>query len=30
MCSHPDMREFKFDADDVGAIIGYLMSIQRR
>jgi len=27
---HPDMPEFKFDADDVGAIIAYLKSIQRR
>ena len=25
---HPDMPEFKFDADDVGAIITYLKSIQ--
>jgi mono/diheme cytochrome c family protein len=27
---HPDMPEFKFDADDVGAIIAYLKSIQQR
>ena len=26
---HPDMPEFKFDADDVGAIIAYLKSIQQ-
>jgi mono/diheme cytochrome c family protein len=25
---HPDMPEFEFDADDVGAIIAYLKSIQ--
>jgi cytochrome c len=25
---HPDMPEFQFDADDVGAIIAYLKSIQ--
>jgi cytochrome c len=25
---HPDMPEFKFEADDVGAIIAYLKSIQ--
>jgi cytochrome c len=30
MSGHPDMPEFKFDADDVGAIIGYLKSIQQR
>ncbi len=30
MSGHPDMPEFKFDADDVGAIIDYLKSIQRR
>lgn len=29
MSGHPDMPEFKFDADDVGAIIAYLRSIQR-
>lgn len=29
MSGHPDMPEFKFDADDVGAIIGYLKSIQQ-
>ena len=29
MSGHPDMPEFKFDADDVGAIIAYLKSIQR-
>lgn len=27
---HPDMPEFTFDADDVGAIIAYLKSIQQR
>lgn len=30
MSGHPDMPEFAFDADDVGAIIAYLKSIQRR
>lgn len=30
MSGHPDMPEFKFDADDVGAIITYLKSIQQR
>ena len=30
MSGHPDMPEFKFDADDVGAIIAYLKSIQQR
>ena len=30
MSGHPDMPEFKYDADDVGAIIAYLKSIQRR
>jgi len=30
MTGHPAMPEFKFDADDVGAIIAYLKSIQRR
>ena len=30
MSGHPDMPEFKFDADDVGAIIVYLKSIQQR
>jgi cytochrome c len=29
MSGHPDMPEFKFDADDVGAIIAYLKSIQK-
>lgn len=29
MSGHPDMPEFTFDADDVGAIIAYLKSIQR-
>lgn len=29
MSDHPDMPEFSFDADDVGAIIAYLKSIQR-
>ena len=27
---HPDMPEFKFAGDDVGAIIAYLKSIQER
>jgi cytochrome c len=27
---HPDMPEFKFASDDVGAIIAYLKSIQER
>jgi cytochrome c len=27
---HPDMPEFQFDPDDVGAIIAYLKSIQQR
>ena len=30
MSGHPDMPEFKFDGDEVGAIIAYLKSIQRR
>ncbi|HUL87862.1 MAG TPA: cytochrome c [Pseudolabrys sp.] len=30
MSGHPDMPEFKFDANDVGAIIAYLKSIQQR
>ena len=30
MAGHPDMPEFEFDADDVGAIIGYLNAIQQR
>jgi mono/diheme cytochrome c family protein len=30
MSGHPDMPEFNYDADDVGAIIDYLKSIQRR
>jgi cytochrome c len=30
MSGHPDMPEFEFDADQVGAIIGYLKSIQQR
>ena len=30
MSGHPDMPEFKFDGDDVGAIIAYLKSIQTR
>jgi cytochrome c len=30
MSGHPDMPEFKFDADEVGAIIDYLKSIQKR
>jgi mono/diheme cytochrome c family protein len=29
MSGHPDMPEFSFDADDVGAIIAYLNSIQQ-
>jgi mono/diheme cytochrome c family protein len=29
MSGHPDMPEFRFDADDVGAIIAYLKSIQQ-
>ena len=29
MSGHPDMPEFSFDADDVGAIITYLKSIQQ-
>jgi mono/diheme cytochrome c family protein len=29
MSGHPDMPEFAFDADDVGAIIAYLDSIQQ-
>jgi mono/diheme cytochrome c family protein len=29
MSGHPDMPEFSFDADDVGAIISYLNSIQQ-
>ena len=27
---HPDMPEFRFEADDVGAILSYLKSIQER
>jgi mono/diheme cytochrome c family protein len=30
MTGHPPMPEFQFDADDVGAIIAYLKSIQQR
>jgi cytochrome c len=30
MSGHPDMPEFSFDADDVGAIIAYLKFIQQR
>ena len=30
MSGHPEMPEFQFDADDVGAIIAYLKSIQQR
>jgi cytochrome c len=30
MSGHPDMPEFKYDADEVGAIIAYLKSIQQR
>jgi cytochrome c len=29
LSGHPDMPEFSFDADDVGAIIAYLNSIQQ-
>ncbi len=29
MSGHPDMPEFKYDADDVGGIIAYLKSIQQ-
>jgi mono/diheme cytochrome c family protein len=29
MSGHPEMPEFKYDADDVGSIIGYLKSIQQ-
>jgi cytochrome c len=29
MSGHPDMPEFKFDPDEVGAIIAYLKSIQQ-
>jgi cytochrome c len=30
LSGHPDMPEFSFDANDVGAIIAYLKSIQQR
>ena len=30
LSGHPDMPEFRFDADEVGAIIVYLQSIQQR
>jgi mono/diheme cytochrome c family protein len=30
LSGHPDMPEFSFDADEVGAIIAYLQSIQQR
>jgi mono/diheme cytochrome c family protein len=30
MTGHPDMPEYTFDADEVGAIIAYLKSIQQR
>jgi mono/diheme cytochrome c family protein len=30
MSGHPDMPEFQFDVDDVGAIIAYLKAIQQR
>ena len=30
MSGHPDMPEFAFEAEDVGAIIAYLKSIQQR
>ncbi len=29
MSGHPDMPEFKYDADDVGGIIAYLKAIQQ-
>ncbi len=29
MSGHPDMPEFRYDADDVGDIIDYLKSIQK-
>ena len=29
MSGHPEMPEFSFDADDVGAIIAYLKAIQQ-
>ena len=29
MAGHPEMAEFKYDSDDVGAIIAYLKSIQK-
>jgi cytochrome c len=29
MTGHPDMPEFKYDADDVGGIIAHLKSIQQ-
>ena len=30
LSGHPDMPEFKFESDDVGAIIAYLKSVQER
>jgi mono/diheme cytochrome c family protein len=30
LSGHPEMPEFRFDADEVGAIIAYLQSIQQR
>jgi mono/diheme cytochrome c family protein len=30
MSGHPDMPEFDYEADEVGAIIDYMKSIQRR
>ncbi len=30
LSGHPDMPEFSFEADEVGAIIAYLKSIQQR
>lgn len=30
LSGHPDMPEMSFDADEVGAIIAYLKSIQQR
>ena len=30
LSGHPDMPDMSFDADDVGAIIAYLQSIQQR
>ena len=30
MSGHPEMPEIKYDADDIGAIVDYLNSIQQR